>query len=1061
MMASVKKLLAPPVFDGDNEKTRKAALLNTILVAGFALLHVYLIALPLLFSQENPLWALLRYPMIIGSWILLRRGKVGAACLFFIICMWIIQLFVWGGSGGLQPYSIAGVIIRVMITGLLLGGRWAFLFAALSLVQNAIISYAIARGYLLPPSNSYTPIAILTEQGIWSFLAALLLSLWMSSLNRALRQAGDELSERKRVEGQLRVTEERFSKAFKASPSPMGITTLGEGRFIEVNESFLQTTGYSREELIGQTVASIRFWGDPADRAKLLDMLNRQEDVRNVEMLYRMKDGEERFMLVSADIIELDGEPCLLAVGSDITNRKQAEEALRATEERFSKAFNASPNPMAINSLATGCYIDINDAFLREGAFTREEVIGRTPQEMNLWVDPEERKSVAKAFRESAKVRNMEARFRRKDGALRVGLFSIEIIMLNGEECTLSVFNDITERKQAEEALRLSEERYRLIVENQTEFIVKWLPDGTRTFVNESYCRYFGLSEEECIGTNFIPLVTPEFRDMLERKIASLTPENPQSTSEHISFAAGGEQRWQQWTDKGIFDAQGKLVELQSSGRDITERKQAEMTLRATEERFSKAFNASPMPMAIHSLPDIRYLDVNDAFVRNSEFTRDQVLGRTWGELRTWVDPKEEHQVLKALQDLGGRVRNMESRFRCKGGDVRVGMFSSEVITLDGEECLLSVVNDITERKQAEEKEAQLQEAIHKSALEWRRTFDSVESVLMILNPEGRIIRLNRAAKALSGSSFENLIGQLVEVLGRLQPWQEAAKLVSRIRENRRAISSQIQDETSGTAWDISASMISGTDVDERIIIIARDITGMVKLQASLRRSETMSAMGAVVAGVAHEVRNPLFSISATLDAFEARFGERQEYQQHLKILRGEVKRLNDLMSDLLEYGKPFNLELVEGSIPEIALRAIRLCEALVSRSQVKVINRIGHDLAPVMMDRRRVVQVFQNVLQNAIQHSAPGAEVIFEAEQIFLDDGLWIHCRISDSGPGFRDEELLKVFEPFFTRRRGGTGIGLSIVQRIMEEHGGRVIASNRPEGGAVVELQFQAVAS
>jgi signal transduction histidine kinase len=112
-------------------------------------------------------------------------------------------------------------------------------------------------------------------------------------------------------------------------------------------------------------------------------------------------------------------------------------------------------------------------------------------------------------------------------------------------------------------------------------------------------------------------------------------------------------------------------------------------------------------------------------------------------------------------------------------------------------------------------------------------------------------------------------------------------------------------------------------------------------------------------------------------------------------------------------------------------------------------------------MDRRRLVQVFQNVIQNAIQHSASEAVVTVEAEPIYQGSELWIYCRISDSGPGFRADELAKIFEPFFTRRRGGTGIGLSIVQRIMEEHGGKVLAGNRSEGGAVVELRFQAVES
>ncbi|HJQ26413.1 MAG TPA: PAS domain S-box protein [Blastocatellia bacterium] len=679
MIASIRKFLAPPVF-ADDEKTRKAAFLNTILLASFVIINVYLIVQPIFLPAESPLRALMRYPMIIGTWVLLRKGHVRAACIFFVVAMWLIQTFVWGGISWIQPDNIAAITVRIIITGLLLGGRMAFFFAAVSLVENALVVYAVSRNLLPRHPSSYTLGELIVEQGVWTFLTAILLSLWMSSLNQALRRARDELAERKRVEKELRATEERFSKAFHASPMPMSIGK--DGVILAVNESLLRASGYTREEMLGHTLSELHF------------------------------------------------------------------------------------------------YVD------------------------------------------------------------------------------------------AEDPIRLR----RTIVET-------------------------------------------------------------------------------------------------------------------------------------------------------------------------------------------GAIRDLEIPLRMKNGEVRTHQMSAEIIELGGEPCVLAVINDITERKQAEEKQAQLQEVIHQSAKEWRRTFDSVDTSLLILDLDDRIIRLNRAAKELSGLNYDEIIGQSSAAIGSGQPWQEAAALASRIREDRRTVSVQIQDESRGTAWYITASILAGEGTDDRIIIAARDITGMVKLQESLRRSETMSAMGALVAGVAHEVRNPLFSISATLDAFEARFGERSEYRQYINVLRGELNRLNDLMRDLLEYGKPFKLELSQGSIGKVVAKAIRACQVLASRSQVTFVNRVGDDLAPVMMDRRRAVQAFQNVIENAVQHSPAGAVVTVEAEQVCRGGTCWIACRVSDSGPGFRDDELPRIFEPFFTRRRGGTGIGLSIVRRIMEEHGGKVSASTRAEGGALVELRFQSI--
>jgi PAS domain S-box-containing protein len=229
------------------------------------------------------------------------------------------------------------------------------------------------------------------------------------------------------------------------------------------------------------------------------------------------------------------------------------------------------------------------------------------------------------------------------------------------------------------------------------------------------------------------------------------------------------------------------------------------------------------------------------------------------------------------------------------------------------------------------------------------------------------------------------------------------------------------------------------------------------RLQSSLRRSETMAAMGSLVGGVAHEVRNPLFSISATLDAFEARFGKQDEYQQYIGVLRGEVDRLNQLMQDLLHYGKPPQPELAETSLSEIVDRAISACQPLAQQSGVTVTSRIAAGLT-VMADRERLQQVFQNLIDNAIRHSPPRGTVTVSSAQTERDGQAWLSCSVQDDGSGFTAEDLERVFEPFYSRRRGGTGLGLSIVQRLVEGQGGEVTAANHPNGGALVTVLLPA---
>jgi signal transduction histidine kinase len=227
-------------------------------------------------------------------------------------------------------------------------------------------------------------------------------------------------------------------------------------------------------------------------------------------------------------------------------------------------------------------------------------------------------------------------------------------------------------------------------------------------------------------------------------------------------------------------------------------------------------------------------------------------------------------------------------------------------------------------------------------------------------------------------------------------------------------------------------------------------------LQAELRRSETMSAMGALVAGVAHEVRNPLFGISSTLDAMSARLGEQTEYRRYLDVLQTEVRRLSKLMADLLSYGKPPTREFVVGSLNAVAALAVEACGDLARKVDATIVNQVGPEPIAVRLDQGRLMQAFQNLIDNALQHAPPQTAVTVAATRIEEHGRRWIACAVSDSGPGFQSEDLPRIFEPFVTRRRGGTGLGLALVQRIVHEHGGQIMAQNRPEGGAVVIVRF-----
>ena len=271
-----------------------------------------------------------------------------------------------------------------------------------------------------------------------------------------------------------------------------------------------------------------------------------------------------------------------------ITERKLAESRLRESEALLRGLVETSPIPMLVVASDAGNRVLLmNQRFTETFGYVSQDVPDIAAWWLRAYPDAAYREQIRAVWDEaiaaaersgSHAIVPVAARVTCRDGGRR----DIEVHMGRFGDRALVVFSDLTERKHTEELLRQSEERYRLIVENQTEFIVKWRPDGTRTFVNESYCRTFGVREQDCVGTNFFPLVAAEFQRAIVTQTAALTPAAPEFTDEHLSIVPGG-RRWQQWTNRGIFGADGRLVEVLSTGRDITERKEAEEKLRQSQ----------------------------------------------------------------------------------------------------------------------------------------------------------------------------------------------------------------------------------------------------------------------------------------------------------------------------------------------------------------------------------------------------------------------------------------------------------------------------------------------
>ncbi len=366
----------------------------------------------------------------------------------------------------------------------------------------------------------------------------------------------------------LKETEENF-RTFFQTMGDMLIVGKPDGKILFSNRAMSLKLGYTVDELQQMHVLDLH----PVDKRAEADaifaaMLRGESDVCPLPL--QKKDGSQIPVETRIWLGKWSGMDCIFGMCKDLSLEQEAL-------QKFDRLFRNNPASMAVSEIHDRRFVDVNAAFLHTLGYTRDEIIGRTAADLGLFVQQQAQDYIASQVAEYRQISNVELKVRGKDGNLIDGLFSGEVIESQGRQYFLTVMIDQTERCKLMEDLRDSQMRYQAIIEDQTELICRFKPDGILTFVNNAYCQYFGKNHKDLLGKTFMPLIPEEDHILINKAVGQISVVNPSVTYEHRVIKSSGEICWQRWTDRAIYDNSGNLIEFQSVGHDITEIKAIEL----------------------------------------------------------------------------------------------------------------------------------------------------------------------------------------------------------------------------------------------------------------------------------------------------------------------------------------------------------------------------------------------------------------------------------------------------------------------------------------------------
>ena len=628
---------------------------------------------------------------------------------------------------------------------------------------------------------------------------------------------------------------------------------------------------------------------------------------------------------------------------------------------------------------------------------------------------------------------------------------------------------DVIRREIAEKELRESEERYRSLVENQTELVSRFTPDGTFVFVNDAYCHFFEKTKDELVGKKWQPLPINEDLAFVQEKLQTLSPSNPTVLIENRLFSSKGDIHWMQFVNSGSFDLHGDLVEIQSVGRDITERKRAEEALRESEAQKKAILDASIDVIRLVD-KDMKIIWANKTTTTELKAATEQLVGKFCYEAVAGRDTPCPGCATKKAIESGKIERTLMHQKELKGIKEETYWDDYAVPVKNESDDIVNIIQisrNITNRKLAEE-------ALRESQKKYRTVLDSNPDPVVVYDMEGKVAYLNRAFERVFGWSLEEQIGKKIDNFVPEENWPETRMMINKVTVLGESFSGlETRRYTKeGKILDIGISGSCYRDQEGDItasVINLRDITKQNKLEVQLQQATKMEAIATLAGGVAHEFNNALMGIMGNIELLKMDLPEDERQDRYFEAMKGSGYRMSRLTDQLLAYAQGGKYQPKNIKLDDFVIETLPILQHDLDPS-VRVETHFPKDISYIKADNAQMQMVLSAILANSneateeeglIRITAGNKDVGEDLAKQYpgLKPGRYVCLTIEDGGKGMDKETRTGIFEPFFTTKFQGRGMGMAAVYGIVKNHGGWIYVDSELGKGTVVQIYLPAV--